>query len=214
MRLTTQRIGLVLAVFLLSVSVMPSLALAQTGTPVSAVDNYPAEFCTEAEIETDNFDSVLTPGENAVVRPVANPDQHLYLLQTTMPPDACLGFGNHLLHDGAILWFVASGEIEMRIEPIEGLPEASLQLGTPSETGDSIDTIQDEVGALSATLTAGSWVSADSAVHYSYGNSGDQPAVILMTVLETLPESEVTTPDTGSMMIFANCKGNCRNPRR
>jgi hypothetical protein len=48
-------------------------------------------------------------------------------------------------------------------------------------------------------------------VHYSFRNSGDAPAVVMMTVLE---KAGNLSASSGGMALLANCKGNCRNPRR
>lgn len=212
MRLAAQRFGLALSLFALTLGAVPTLAQDQPTTPVAAVTSFPPdEVCTAEELDKDNLDSVLTPGQNAIVQPVANPDQELYVLQTWMPSGACLGFGGHSVHDGAMMWFVTDGVVELWIEPVDGFPEASLQLGVPTESEDWQDAITQEVGSLSATLGTGSWASADSAVHYSFRNSANTPAVVMMVVLEKPGDSSAAT---GAMTLLANCKGNCRNPKR
>lgn len=212
MRRAAQRLGLALSLFALTVGAMPALAQDPPATSVATPSAFPPdEVCTAEELDKDNLESVLTPGQNAIIHPVANPDQDLYVLQTWMPSGACLGFGGHSVHNGAMMWFVTDGVVELWIEPVDGLPEASLQIGVPTESDDWQDAITQEVGSLSATLGTGSWASTDSAVHYSFRNSANTPAVVMMVVLETPRDPSVAT---GGMMFLANCKGNCRNPKR
>ena len=183
-------------------------------TPVSDIEDFPNEICTAAEIARDGEQTRLTPGGNAIVRPAANQEQILYLLETTMPSEACLGFANHYLHDGAMLWHVTSGEVEFWIAPIADHPMATLQVGTPPTDEHPLGQVETAVGTLAVTLKAGGWLSADSAVHYSFRSRGADESVILMTVLETSPQSQTGMTGDERWQVFMDCKGNCRNPRR
>ena len=75
----------------------------------------------------------------------------MYLLQTWMPSGACLGFGGHCVHDGAIMWFVTDGVVELWIEPVDGFPGIAPTRGILLKVQDWQDAITQEVGSLSAT---------------------------------------------------------------
>jgi hypothetical protein len=125
----------------------------------------------------------------------------LYVVKVTLPPDTCVGFSGHYLHDGAAIWLVDEGTVEFDFQPIVGWPSPDLLLERSSG-------IQEPITAQ-MRLEVGDWVSADRAVNYSYRNTGDIDAVIIMTVLEN--RWIVTENNVEAVTMFAaGCKGVCR----
>jgi hypothetical protein len=202
MRRATNRIALVLWALLIALGSFPGISLAQEATPAAQEASFPTEFCTEAEILEGEFSIEESPFGAALVIPASAPDMHLYVLKVTLPPDSCVGFTGHYLHDGAVVWLVDEGTVEFDFQPIVGLsvPELSLHRATGAP----------EAVTSTMMLSVGDWVTADRAVNYSYRNTDDKDeAVIIMTVLENrlvVGEGEVTPPG----MIAMRCKSVCR----
>jgi hypothetical protein len=153
----------------------------------------PEEFCTEDEIDQGNRDIVERPEGGALVKPAITTGRDLYLLELTLPPGTCVGYGSHYLHDGAMSWLVQSGEIEFATQPVAGMPAATA-------TGVGANGVDIVVSESPTTLASGDWVTIDRAAEYSYRNAGPEPAVVLMAVNEWDP--------FGNLM--RSCKGGCR----
>jgi hypothetical protein len=186
---------LVVLVMLMRITSLGSVAQetpVEEATPTSRA-NLPAEFCTAAQIATGDAEIVESPLSGAEVDPWATPGRQLYLLVLTLPPDSCVGYSSHYLHDGAIVWLVQEGQIEFATQPIAGLPPAIV--GASDENGTPI-----AISGPSITLGAGDWVKLDRAAEYSYRNAGTEPAVVLMAVNEVDPFGGYAR----------SCKGGCR----
>jgi hypothetical protein len=209
MRLAAQRIGLLVCTFFFGLGLLPFSSLANTATPTAVETSYPREFCTPEEIAalyTGEIDSPLeSPSVEALVSPASVPDMDLYVVKITLAPHACVAFTDHFLHDGAAVWLVESGKITFDFQLILGRP-------VPDLVFQPVDGPSEPVGPL-MQLNAGDWVSTDRAVHYSYRNDGDTPAVIIMTVLE---KRWIYTGNEFDPLIstVAECRHVCRNPRR
>lgn len=204
------------------VAAIPANVAAQEGTPVVPVADtvfppvnvrdvgdwlLPQPFCTPQEI-ADGADFALeAPTGGALVRPASAPNQDLYLLEVTLPPNACIGYQGHYLHDGAIVWFVQDGTISFKAEVVVGLPAAEVDARRAN--GDIID-----VRTMPVELEPGDWISVDRAANYTYRNTGSEDARILMAVLEARPSETMLPSDAGgSFLIAGGCKTRCRDKK-
>jgi hypothetical protein len=209
MRPIWYRVGLLLCTFVFGLGLMSPASQAISATPTPAQSFYPAEFCTPeqiAAIDSGDEDSPLEfPYVDALVSPASVPDMDLYVVRITLPPHACVAFNGHLLHDGAVVWLVESGTVTFGFQLIHDRP-------VPDLVYQPLDGPPEPVGPV-MQLSTGDWVSTDRAVHYSYVNDEDTPAVVIMTVLE---KRWVYTGNEFDPLIstVAECKHVCRNPRR
>ncbi len=197
MRVSAVRPVVILLAFSILVSVTSPITVAQDAqapeaTPTLRAD-LPEEFCTAEEIDQGNRDITERPEGGALVKPAAIAGRDLYLLEVTLPPGTCVGYGSHYLHDGAMSWLVQSGEIEFATQPVAGMPVATV-------TGIGANGLGIAVSETPTTLASGDWVTIDRAAEYSYRNAGSEPAVVLMAVNEWDP--------FGNLM--RSCKGGCR----
>ncbi len=165
----------------------------------------PPPFCTDEEQMAGEFGVGEMPVGGALTRPAAAPNQDLYLLRVTLPERACVGYDGHYLHDGAMIWFVQQGTIAFKTRSIVGLPAADVVAGhgdgSPiALTGGAVD------------LAEGDWISIDRAANYTYRNTGQGDAIIMMSVLESRPAVTELEPEDG-VMFLSGCKGLCRGKR-
>lgn len=209
---------LLVIVLLLSGGLPPSLASAQEATPVIGDDHEVghdleiggaqqehAFTCTEDAREAGFAGIGEQPWPGGLVSPASAPGQDLYLVEVTIPAGACVGFEDHMLHDGAIVWYLKSGDLEFGIDFLEGWPIPDLTLVGADGTIKPV--------ATSMSLTTGDALSTDRAVGYAYRNVGAEDAVILMTVLENRwvwTGAEFSPIPDGAY----DCRGICRNSRR
>lgn len=209
MRRTLYRVGLLFCMFLFGFGLLPLVSQANSATPTAVESLYPPEFCTPEEIAAMTSDDPASPLEyppvDALVSPASVPDSDLYVVKVTVPPQACVAFAGHFLHDGAIVWLVDSGNITFDFQLIRDRPVPDLVFQPHDEVRQPVTSM--------LQLEAGDWVSTDRAVHYSYRNTGATPAVVIMTVLE---KRWIYTGDEFDPILMAgtDCKGVCRNPRR
>lgn len=205
MRRSQYRVVLVLCAFLFGLALVPGATRAQAATPTAVVNSYPPEFCTPEEIAAAEADVTEAPEVVSLVSPASSPGMDLYVIEVTLAPGTCVAFTGHFLHDGAAVWLVDSGEVTFDFQLIRNwpVPDLVMQPGNGNQ----------EPASPMMHLSAGDWVSADRAVHYSYRNEGSEPAVIIMTVLE---KRWIFTGTEFDPLVSAvtNCKGICRNPRR
>jgi hypothetical protein len=185
---------------------IPFSTFALDATPTASSEAWPPpkSTCGEtAPIDPRDL-SFESPVDGALVRPAGAPDQDLYLLEVTLPQDTCLAFDGHRRHDGAIVWYVQEGTITIDIAPVTGLPAPDISLGR----GDGgIEQFLD-----SAILEEGDWISVDRMADYSYRNTGDSDATVLMTVLE---HRQVYDGGLNSAAQAAGgCRGLCKSSRR
>jgi hypothetical protein len=209
---------LFVVVILLSGGFAPSLVTAQEATPVIGDDH---EVGHALEVGDDHQDQAFTCSEEAqqtglasvgelplsggLVSPASAPGQDLYLLEVTVPAGACVWFEDHALHNGAIIWYVKSGQIEFGIDLLEGWPPPDLTLVRENGSTEQASTLM--------TLYTGDSLSTDRAVGYAYRNDGTADAVILMSVLENRwiwTGAEFSPIPDGAF----DCRGACRNSRR
>ncbi|MDQ2655031.1 MAG: cupin domain-containing protein [Chloroflexota bacterium] len=207
MRRTTSRVVLLFCMIVFSLGLVPTLSSAQSATPVPVLSGlgYPPEFCSPAEIDAALNGVAEWPVGGALVSPASAPGMDLYVVKVTLEPGTCVSYAGHFLHDGAAIWLVESGKVEFDFQLILGRPVPDLALG--DSNGDS------EPVAAFMQLEPGDWVTADRAVHYSYRNMGQEPAVIIMTVLENrwvYSGAEFSPISSGAR----DCNGACRNSRR
>lgn len=209
MRLAAQRIGLFVCAFLFGLGLLPLASQANSATPTAVESLYPAEFCTPDQIaamqSVDPESPLEFPPVDALVSPASVPDMDLYVVKVTVPPHACVSFTGHFLHDGASVWLVDSGTVTFDFQLIENRP-------VPDLVYQPADGAREPVTPM-MQLEAGDWVSTDRAVHYSYLNNEDTPAVIIMTVLEKRWIYTGTEVDP-ILAVATECKHVCRNPRR
>ncbi|MCA9876362.1 MAG: hypothetical protein KC442_01225 [Thermomicrobiales bacterium] len=205
MRRPNFRAILALCAFVACLGFAPAVTHAQTGTPIPASPDHPAEFCSPDEINAAIAGITESPQQDVLVSPASAPGMDLYLVKVTLEPGTCVSYASHFLHDGAAIWLVESGTIEFDFQLIVGRPVPDLAL-------QRADGSQKPVTEL-MQLEAGDWVAADRAVHYSYRNSGAEPAVVIMTVLEN---RWVYTGAEFSPIksLTEDCRGSCRNSRR
>jgi hypothetical protein len=210
--------------FLLSSGFAPTFASAQEATPVIGDDHqvgHDLEVGDEVGVGDDHEDSTFACSEEArqagardvkeqpwpggLVSPASAPGQDLYLVEVTVPSGACVWFDGHLPHDGAIVWYIKSGNIAFGLDLLEGSPPPDVALVGGDGTIKQV--------TLSMSLTAGDSLSADRAVGYAYRNDGTTDAVILMTVLENrwIWTGAEFSPIPDGMR---DCRGICRNSRR
>ncbi len=209
---------ILVAAFLLTGGFAPSSASAQEATPVVEDehligDDLPigndhldhAFACSEEARQAGLAGITEQPWPGGVVSPASAPGQDLYLVEVTVPAGACVWFEDHFLHDGAIIWYVKSGDIEFGIDLLEGWPPPDLMLVSDDGTVKPVATLM--------TLSAGDSLSADRAVGYAYRNDGSEDAVLLMTVLENrwIYTGAEFSPIPDGMF---DCRGACRNSRR
>jgi mannose-6-phosphate isomerase-like protein (cupin superfamily) len=207
MRRTTSRVVLLLCTIVFSLGLVPTLSSAQSATPVPVLSGFghPPEFCSPAEIDAALNGIGEWPLDSALVSPASAPGMDLYVVKVTLEPKTCVSYAGHFLHDGAAIWLVESGQVEFDFQIIPGRPVPDLSLG--HSNGD-----QEPVSAF-MPLVPGDWVTADRAVHYSYRNMGQEPAVIIMTVLEN--RWVYTGTEFSPIGASArDCRGVCRNARR
>lgn len=184
----------------------PSFASAQSATPETADNLLDHAFtCSEEARQAGLMGVGEQPLNGGLVSPASAPGQDLYLLEVTVPAGACVWFEDHSLHDGAIVWYVKSGEVEFGIDLLEGSPPPDLTLLDSDGIAKPLATLM--------TLSAGDSLSADRAVGYAYRNDGSEDAVILMTVLENrwIWTGAEFSPIPDPMR---DCRGHCRNIRR
>lgn len=207
MRRSINRVILVLCTVFCSISLGTTLSVAQAATPVPTLSGfgYPPEFCSPAEIEAALTEIGESPVDGALVSPASAPDMDLYVVKVTLQPGACVSYAGHFMHDGAAIWLVESGNIEFDFQLILGKPVPDLGLWRGSGEPEPV--------AAFMQLKSGHWVTADRAVHYSYRNMGQEPAVIVMTVLENRwVYTGAEFSPIGSGMF--ECRAACRNSRR
>lgn len=200
-----RRLLFVLSAFLFGLGLIPGSLLAASGTPVPSATGLPDDFCTPEEIDAGLTGISEYPAYDVLVSPASAPGMDLYMVKVMLEPGTCVSYADHFLHDGAVVWLVESGQVEFDFQLIPGRPVPDLSLWRGN--GD-----QESVSAF-MQLKADDWVSADRAVHYSYRNSGQEPAVIMMTVLENrwvYTGAEFSPIGSG---LF-DCRGICRNSRR
>ncbi len=209
MRRTWYPVALLFCMVFSGLGLLPLVSQASSATPTAVESLNPPEFCTPEEIAAMTSDDPEAPLEfppvEALVSPASVPDSDLYVVKVTLPPHACVAFAGHFLHDGAIVWLVDSGDVTFDFQLIRNRP-------VPDLAYQPLDEARQPVRPL-LQLEAGDWVSTDRAVHYSYLNTGETPAVIIMTVLE---KRWIYTGDEVDPILMAaiECKGVCRNPRR
>jgi mannose-6-phosphate isomerase-like protein (cupin superfamily) len=206
MRRTSNRVVLLLCTVVFILGLVPARSYAQTATPSATPTPYPPEFCPSEEINEAQDRITEWPAADALVSPASAPGMDLYVVKVTLQPGTCVSHAGHALHDGAAIWLVESGQIEFDFQLLRGQPVPDLTLQRASgDRGPATEFMQ---------LNPGDWVSADRAVHYSYRNMGQEPAVIIMTVLEN---RWVYTGTEFSPILPAggiDCLGSCRNSRR
>lgn len=207
MRRTTSRVVLLLCMIVFGLGFVPTLSHAQSATPVPALSGlgYPPEFCPPAEIDSALNGVGEWPSDSALVSPASAPGMDLYVVKVTLEPGTCVSYAGHFLHDGAAIWLVESGQVEFDFQLILDRPVPDLSLWRGSGEQEPI--------AAFMQLEPGDWVTADRAVHYSYRNMGQEPAVIVMTVLENrwvYTGTEFSPIGSGAM----ECRAACRNSRR
>jgi mannose-6-phosphate isomerase-like protein (cupin superfamily) len=207
MRRTTSRVVLLLCMIVFSLGLVPALSYAQSATPVPALSSfgYPAEFCPPEEIDKALTGIGEWPVDSALVSPASAPGMDLYVVKVTLEPGTCVSYAGHFLHDGATIWLVESGKVEFDFQLILGRPVPDLALWRGSGE-------QEPVAAF-MKLEPDDWVTADRAVHYSYRNMGQEPAVLIMTVLENrwvYTGTEFSPIGAGAQ----ECRAACRNSRR
>jgi hypothetical protein len=193
MRVATHRRQAIIISLIVAWSVVAPRAWAQELPPEATPTmrgNLPAETCSAAEIAAGDADIVERPVNGALVEPAATPGRSLYLLELTLPPNTCVGYSSHYLHDGAIVWFVQEGEIEFSTQPIAGTPPALV-------TAMDHNQMPIATSSMPITLGSGDWVALDRAAEYTYRNAGAEPAIVLMAANEDDP-------------FARSCKGGCR----
>lgn len=199
------RIVLILCALLVGLVLLPGTSSAQPATPTAESSVFPPEFCAPEEIGAAHEGIAESPLDGALVSPASAPGMDLYVVQITLDPGTCVSYTGHFLHDGAAVWLVDAGEIIFDFQLIQHRPVPDLALQPKDGARKSVTPMMH--------LAAGDWVSADRAVHYSYRNAGQEPAVVIMTVLENrwiFTGNEYDPVLTG----VTDCKGICRNPRR
>ena len=200
------RVSLAVYLFFCATVAIPFSAFAVDATPVASSDAWPPPLSTcgnTTPIDPRDL-SVESPEDGGLVRPAGAPDQDLYLLEVTLPQDTCLAFDGHHRHDGAIVWYVQEGTITINIAPVTGMPAPDIAL----HRGDG--DIEQFLG--SAVLEDGDWVSVDRMADYSYRNTGDSDATVLMTVLEHRQAHE-GGPNSAAQAA-GGCRGLCKSSRR
>lgn len=198
--------ALVLVFILLGLAPGPPVTAAHPATPVVGDDYLETGFtCSEEAREAGRASVGEQPANGALVSPASAPAQDLYLLEVTVPAGACVWFDDHFLHDGAMVWYLQSGSVELALDLLEGWPPPDLTL---VRAGGTVEPVSPTI-----SLATGDWLSADRAVGYAYRNDGEEPAVILMTVLESrwVYTGEEFNPLTAGTF---DCRGSCRNSRR
>lgn len=220
MRRFTRRSMLTLTLLVIVLGMRPIGTGAQEATPVAgSVGDFlppvavqisggwvaPAEFCDSEAIDAGSLDTIEAPFGGAAVRPASASNQDLYFLSVTLPEGACIGYGSHYVHDGAIVWFVQQGSVSFKTRSIVGMPAAEVTAWDANGFPIPLTTEAME-------LEAGGWISVDRAVNYSYRNAGEGDAVIMMAVLEQRPAEAALEPEPGDV-ILAGCKGLCRGRR-
>ncbi|MFT4036676.1 MAG: hypothetical protein QM692_00745 [Thermomicrobiales bacterium] len=205
MRSASQRVLLLVGCCAVWLATLAPAAFAQQATPVAGGDwPPPPSSCSGGQLLDPNDLRVEAPKGGALVRPASAPNQDLYLLEVTLKSGDCVGYDAHLRHDGAIVWFVQSGQIALSIMPIQGRPAPDIAAGR--RDGSALRVTSRMV------LEAGDWVSIDRMADYQYRNTGTGQAVVMMTVLE---ERQPWQGDLGATAMAAGgCKGICKNPRR
>ena len=184
----------------------PPYASAQEATPQLENDLLVHDFeCSDEAQEAGLTGVGEMPLTGGIVSPASAPGQDLYLLEVTVPAGACVWFEDHFLHNGAIIWYVRSGQVEFGIDLLEGWPPPDLTLVRGDGTTEPATSLM--------TLSAGDSLSADRAVGYAYRNDGTEDAVIVMTVLENrwIWTGVEFSPFPDGMF---DCRGVCRNARR
>jgi hypothetical protein len=201
MRRTWYHVGLLLCTFLFSFGLLPELTRAQSATPTLPGSSSQQEFCTEAEIFKGEIFIEESPVGAALIGPASASDMDLYVVKVTLPPDTCVAYTSHYLHDGAAIWLIDDGTVEFDFQPITGWPAPNLTLERNDGTVEPV--------AAQMELKTGDWVAADRAVNYSYRNIGDGNAAIIMTVFENRVTFEESEPSP-IITIAGGCKGVCR----
>lgn len=199
---------------------IPATVVAQEATPVVPVAEsvfppvnvgdigewlLPTSFCGEGNASTTQE----APFGGALVRPSSAPNQDLYFLEVTLPAGACVGYGDHYLHDGAIVWFVQKGTITFKTQLVVGLPAADVEARSADGSAILVE------AGREVDIPAGGWISVDRAANYSYRNDGTEDAIILMAVLETRPAETMLAPEPGAVMTLSGggCKTRCRDKK-